>query len=179
MNPVISLESQCSLLNQKGSLHVKIPDEMTKKLKWKEGDLVTLSMNTTGLFVGKPLVHTIGYEKTKIEEFIEKLKVNNVTQVIDVRDTAMSRVPIYRKKALQKILEEHDIFYHNIQNLGAPKEIRKILGEKGQYQLFFQKYEEHLRKQLNNYRLLKKSLTMEEQYCYVMRKSLINATEAL
>ena len=68
-----------------------------------------------------------GYEKETIEEFLDKLKKENITTVIDIRETPLSRKNGFSKNLLSKLLEKKGINYFHFQDLGSPKELRDKL----------------------------------------------------
>lgn len=71
--------------------------------------------------------YTIGYEKRDIDEYIQKLKDNDVKTLIDVRELPLSRKKGFSKTPLKEACEEAGIKYRHIKQLGAPKEIRDPL----------------------------------------------------
>jgi hypothetical protein len=87
---------------------------------------------------------TLGYENTKIEDFIGKLKLFGIKGIIDVRENPFSFKKDYSKINLMKILQLHNIKYINYRELGSPKELRQKLHLDNDYKFFFQKYEEYI-----------------------------------
>ena len=75
--------------------------------------------------------YTVGYEKLKVEDLFTLLRGAGVHCLADVRDTPWSRVPAYRKAALEEKLIDlggasgYEIRYVSMPSLGNPKEIRK------------------------------------------------------
>jgi uncharacterized protein (DUF488 family) len=75
--------------------------------------------------------YTIGYEKLKVEDLFTLLRQAGVHCLVDVRDTPWSRVPAYRKNALESQLAElskvggYDVRYVSMPELVNPKEIRE------------------------------------------------------
>lgn len=60
------------------------------------------------------IIYTIGYTAFKLDEFINKLKIYNISCVVDVRSVAYSQhYPDYNKDNLIKILKLHGILYRN------------------------------------------------------------------
>lgn len=58
------------------------------------------------------IIFTIGYSNKKIEEFISKLKENNIELVVDVRSRPFSRWnPKFSRPSLEKELKKHSIKY--------------------------------------------------------------------
>ncbi|MCD1294356.1 hypothetical protein CUJ83_05005 [Methanocella sp. CWC-04] len=74
---------------------------------------------------------TVGYERTGSEDLYLLLKSFGVNCLVDVREVPWSRVPDYRKSALERRLEEygekygHRIRYVSMPGLGNPEENRK------------------------------------------------------
>lgn len=59
-----------------------------------------------------PTIFTIGHSTHPIEQFIELLKQNQITTLVDVRSVPYSRFnPQYRKRALEEALREVSISY--------------------------------------------------------------------
>lgn len=63
---------------------------------------------------------TIGHSTLSIEEFIDHLRMHEITQLIDVRKIPKSRHnPQYDHVALSQSLQEHQIGYQHIAELGG------------------------------------------------------------
>jgi uncharacterized protein (DUF488 family) len=67
---------------------------------------------------------TIGYEDSKLADFLGTLQAANITRLIDVRQLAMSRRPGFAKNALTAALTSVGIEYVHLKGLGDPKEGR-------------------------------------------------------
>ena len=87
------------------------------------------------------LLLTIGYEGLDQRQFLSYLLQYNVDVVADVRKLPISRKKGFSKSALTETLQEKNIDYLNVRELGAPKEIREELYASGDYKRFFQKYQ--------------------------------------
>lgn len=87
---------------------------------------------------------TIGYEGLDLNQFILKLKDNNVKGIIDVRDVPLSRKKGFSKTKLKARLEEEGLKYVHVRELGSPKEIRKKLKEDKDYDYFFKEFSKYL-----------------------------------
>ena len=87
-----------------------------------------------------------GYEKETIEDFLKKLKANNITTVIDVREIPLSRKNGFSKNNLARLLKENGIKYFHFPNLGSPLLLRKRLKETGDYLSFFDGYNNYVSK---------------------------------
>jgi len=86
---------------------------------------------------------TIGYEGASLGDFISTLLAAGVQRVVDVREVAQSRRPGFSKNALRDALEEVDIDYHHIRQLGDPKQGREA-ARSGKFELFRNIYSAHL-----------------------------------
>lgn len=69
-------------------------------------------------------IYTIGYSSFKIEDFVQTLKNNNITCVIDVRSNPFSEYfQDYNKDILEKKLKKENIMYRNYKKeFGARQE---------------------------------------------------------
>lgn len=90
------------------------------------------------------LVYTIGYEGKNISQFIERLKLVGVEQLIDVREKALSRKNGFAKNALRKALNDNNMVYKHLPELGSPSDIRHKLHEDWDYVYFFNEYTKYL-----------------------------------
>lgn len=86
-------------------------------------------------------MHTIGYEKLSIGEFIDILNAHKITTLIDVRQLPLSRKKGFSKNALKDALKDVGISYIHQRELGAPKEIRNSLRQNGDWQEYCEGYE--------------------------------------
>lgn len=72
------------------------------------------------------IIYTIGHSTRPIEEFIELLKTNGVTQLIDIRTVPKSRHnPQFMQDNLAKTLPEASIAYRYMKNLGGLRPAKK------------------------------------------------------
>lgn len=86
--------------------------------------------------------YTIGYSGRTIEEFTGALRRRNVSAVVDVRRTPLSRFkPDFSKRRLAAVLATQNIDYIHLPELGVPKEIRARLAQTGDYAAFFDWYD--------------------------------------
>lgn len=88
-------------------------------------------------------IATIGYEGASLADFISTLMAARVRRVIDVRAIAQSRRPGFSKNAFRLALEEVDIDYYHIRQLGDPKHGRDA-ARSGKFELFHNIYSEHI-----------------------------------
>lgn len=120
----------------------------------------------------KGLVYTIGYEGKNITQFVDKLKLMNIEQLIDVREIALSRKNGFAKTALRKALDNNGIIYKHLPELGSPSDIRHKLKEDWNYVAFFKDYTKSLERpesqtglvELENLAHMRKSVIMCFEY---------------
>jgi ParB family chromosome partitioning protein len=87
--------------------------------------------------------YTIGYEKKTIEQFLELLKKAKIRTLVDARKNPVSQYKLdFNREKLEETLRKHDIDYVHYPELGVPSEIRRKLGETGDYNWFFKQYDE-------------------------------------
>jgi uncharacterized protein (DUF488 family) len=94
----------------------------------------------------RPL-YTIGYSGHTIDTFIATLQAQNVSLLIDIRMTPISRKKGFSKNALRQALEDSGIQYQHIRLLGSPRELRASLHEDKDYDTFFASYRAYLQHQ--------------------------------
>jgi uncharacterized protein (DUF488 family) len=87
---------------------------------------------------------TVGYEGSTIESFIDSLRANNISCVLDVRALPLSRKPGFSKTQLAGRLTRAQIGYIHLPELGTPKAIRDNLKSTRDYAAFFEKMEKYL-----------------------------------
>jgi uncharacterized protein (DUF488 family) len=87
---------------------------------------------------------TIGYEGVKLADFLAALVASNVSQILDVRQIAISRKPGFSKGTLSRALAGHDIAYVHLPDLGDPKPGRDA-ARRGDHAEFLAIYGEHLK----------------------------------
>ena len=90
-------------------------------------------------------LYLTGYERQTIEEFIAKLKKNNISRVVDIREFPLSRKNGFSKEILKQELKNAGIKYTHLQKLGSPKPIRDELRRTGNYITFFKKYRAYIK----------------------------------
>jgi uncharacterized protein (DUF488 family) len=92
-------------------------------------------------------LYTIGYEGTKLADFVKALRAAKVDVLLDVREIPISRRRGFSKSALGQAVEAIGIAYRHEKQLGSPKAIRHRLREDGDYKKFFREFGRHLDKQ--------------------------------
>jgi ParB/RepB/Spo0J family partition protein len=89
--------------------------------------------------------YTIGYEKKTIEQFLRLLEAKKIGTLVDVRKNPVSQYkPEFSKENLKGILSKNGIRYVHYPELGVPSEIRRKLGETGDYNWFFKQYDKNV-----------------------------------
>ena len=86
-----------------------------------------------------------GYEKSTPEDFVPRLLAENITSVIDVRETPLSRKNGFSKVVLKSLLEKRGIKYFHIPALGSPKTMREKLKNTNDYLSFFNNYRKYVK----------------------------------
>lgn len=92
------------------------------------------------------MLHTIGYEGARPDDFVGTLQLVDVRMVVDIRDRAQSRRPGFSKSALREKLEQNGISYIHLKELGDPKDGRDA-ARSGDLVKFRQIYAEVLKTQ--------------------------------
>lgn len=90
----------------------------------------------------EPALFSIGYEGISLETYINRLIVNDVHVLCDVRKNAYSQKYGFSKKQLQKACEGVGIRYEHISDLGIESEQRQQLQSQTDYDLLFERYEQ-------------------------------------
>jgi len=86
-----------------------------------------------------------GYEKETIPEFLDKLKKEKITTLIDVREIPFSRKNGFSKEALKKKLLRNKIEYYHFPDLGSPNKLRNKLRKTNDYLTFFKTYRKYIK----------------------------------
>lgn len=86
-------------------------------------------------------IHTIGYERRTLAEFLALLKKAPVDTLIDTRHRAGSRKRGFAKTALSDALRGIGIRYEHRRGLGTPPHLMEVMRKSGSYSL--DAYEEH------------------------------------
>lgn len=85
-------------------------------------------------------LYTIGYEGKKFEQYLNELIQEDIKVLVDVRKNAHSMKYGFSKKTLQNAVENLDIEYIHIPNLGIESENRQSLNTKADYDALFAEY---------------------------------------
>ncbi|MDI6737232.1 MAG: DUF488 family protein [Nanoarchaeota archaeon] len=87
---------------------------------------------------------TIGYEGKDIDSFLNVLIQNNINMVVDVRNNAFSMNFCFIGKKLKQYLNDAEIDYMHMPELGVESEDRANLNSKEDYEKLFLKYRQSL-----------------------------------
>jgi len=87
------------------------------------------------------VLFTIGYEGISLEQYLNKLILNNVKMLCDVRKNSLSMKYGFSKSQLQKACENLDIKYIHIPDLGIDSDKRQSLNSQKDYDILFKEYE--------------------------------------
>jgi uncharacterized protein (DUF488 family) len=85
---------------------------------------------------------TIGYEGISLENYLNKLIINDVHLLCDVRNNPLSRKFGFSKNQLRKACESIGIKYHHIPDLGIESGKRNALRSINDYNRLFDEYEQ-------------------------------------
>ncbi len=88
-------------------------------------------------------IHTVGYEKTALADYIARLLSAGVEVLVDVRDRPVSRKKGFSKGALSKAVEDAGMRYLHVQELGDPKPGREA-ARAGNHELFVEIFSNHM-----------------------------------
>jgi uncharacterized protein (DUF488 family) len=117
-------------------------------------------------------VFTIGYEERTVEEFIGRLKRNNIAVLIDVREIPASRKPGFSKSRLSEILRNNGIDYVHMKDLGSPKALREKLHRNNDYESFFVEYRTYIDSKTEIVEELYKDVVSRETSCIMCMERL-------
>ena len=88
--------------------------------------------------------YTVGYTGRTTEELLAALEKHGVATLVDVRQHAVSMYrPVFSKKNLQALLNEHSIAYAHLPWLGVPRDIRSKAIDTGTRDVIWDWYDEH------------------------------------
>lgn len=99
----------------------------------------------------KTILYTLGYEGISLEKYFNKLIINNVKVLCDVRRNPLSQKVGFSKSTLQKVCNALGILYVHIPELGIESEKRQNLKTQRDYDLLFTDYEQNQLKNKSSY----------------------------
>lgn len=89
------------------------------------------------------VLFTIGYEGISLEAYLNKLILNDVKLLIDVRRNPISMKYGFSKRTLKKFCESLGIQYLHIPEVGIASEQRQVLNSQKDYDLLFLNYQKN------------------------------------
>jgi uncharacterized protein (DUF488 family) len=114
-------------------LNTTISHEILNETEYQAVELVKPSFNSTVLF-------TIGYEGVSLEEYLNKLIVNGIKMLCDVRKNSQSMKYGFSKSQLKHACEGVRIQYVHIPDLGIESDKRQELHTQSDYDILFRQY---------------------------------------
>jgi len=87
------------------------------------------------------ILYTIGYEGISLETYLNKLILNDVKVLCDVRKNSLSMKYGFSKSQLKNACERLDIKYFHIPDLGIDSDKRQSLNSQKDYDRLFKQYE--------------------------------------
>ena len=88
-------------------------------------------------------LYTIGYEGVSLEKYFNKLIINDVRVLCDVRRNPLSQKVGFSKSTLKKVCDAFGIIYVHIPELGIESDKRQNLKTQKDYDLLFADYEKN------------------------------------
>ncbi|MGM0597975.1 MAG: DUF488 family protein [Myxococcota bacterium] len=120
-----------------------INSKIAEKIMSKE-ELEIINQNKKIKYNEEYSLFTIGYEGIHFEEYLNKLILNKIELLVDVRKNPYSRKFGFSKDTLSAILPKLGIKYLSIPELGVENHKRKNLKTKSDYTILFKDYSEDL-----------------------------------
>ena len=108
-----------------------------------------------------PMFFTIGYEGISLEKYLNKLIINDVKLLVDVRKNSLSMKYGFSKSQLQNACEGVGIQFMHIPQLGIESKERKELKSMVDYNNLFASYKKTTLKENRNYLFELKTLCEE------------------
>jgi len=87
------------------------------------------------------MLFTIGYEGISLEAYLNKLIINDVKLLVDVRRNPLSMKNGFSKNQLKRACENLGIIYAHIPELGIASDKRQSLNSQSDYNKLFKEYE--------------------------------------
>lgn len=88
-------------------------------------------------------IFTIGYEKSTIDDFVNRLAAAEIELLVDVRELPLSRKKGFSKNGLHAAVREAGIDYLHVKALGDPKPGREA-ARAGNHDLFVEIFTQHM-----------------------------------
>ncbi|MGQ9587436.1 MAG: DUF488 family protein, N3 subclade [Thermoplasmata archaeon] len=144
------------------SIQAVIPVELCDKYGLLPGQSVLMDERDDDILIrsrpldrSTPIAWTIGYEGMSFDRFVAKLMSNKIEQVVDVRELPLSRKPGFSKSALESSLRKAGLLYFHMGELGTPKKLRDDFRHGGSERVFFERYRNHLERNLRSLDVLR------------------------
>jgi uncharacterized protein (DUF488 family) len=99
------------------------------------------NVRTTVALNNDTILYTIGYEGVSLETYLNKLILNDIKVLCDVRKNSLSMKYGFSKSQLQNACERLDIKYIHIPDLGIDSDKRQSLNSQKDYDELFKQYE--------------------------------------
>lgn len=102
----------------------------------------SLALNLIGLKLSRmpTRLHTIGYEKRTIDEYLCLLLDAEIDVLVDVRETAWSHKPGFSKSAFEGALNAVGIRYVHARFAGNPKSLRQMAASHSDCLVMYREY---------------------------------------
>ena len=113
-----------------------------------------------------PVAYTVGYEGWELDDFVARLREQQIKVLIDIREKPASRKPGFSKTPLRAALEEVGIEYVHVKALGSPSAIRYEYKSGGDKDSFFRAYRAYLKTQVDQLRTVLDAV--REKTCCLM-----------
>ena len=91
----------------------------------------------------RTMIHTMGYEKSDLASFVDKLVTEEIDLLVDIRERPLSRKKGFSKNGLRASVEGVGIDYIHIRALGDPKPGREA-AKSGDFELFQKIFTNHM-----------------------------------
>jgi len=90
--------------------------------------------------IDKTILYTIGYEGISLEEYLNKLIINDIKLLCDVRKNSISMKYGFSKSQLEKACKAVGVKYVHIPELGIESDKRQVLSTQDDYDTLFASY---------------------------------------
>ncbi len=120
-----------------------IHSEMKERLLNKQ-ELEAVAKSLPALTQAEPVVFTIGYEGIHFETYLNKLILNQISVLCDVRRNPLSRKFGFSSRMLAQVLPKLGIEYVHLPELGIESDKRQELNSMADYERLFAGYREEL-----------------------------------
>jgi hypothetical protein len=109
----------------------------------------------------KTILYTIGYEGLSLEEYLNKLILNNIKVLCDVRKNSVSMKYGFSKSQLQRACEGVGIEYIHVPELGIDSDKRQELNTQADYDDLFTSYRSDI---------LQKNIRLQENLLLLLKE---------